>query len=258
MDSGAFTYFDFKTGSQSSTSPAGEVLLEEYPHRKRPRYEGFRYETTTLEKRVAELHLLETLTFYSHWEEDAEDPDLTFRVDTNSNVGGGIRRRHLTLKFSIASNNCELLLDEGTGTAGRTVTLDRVFVAAAAVEVPVQCWDLHVGAQIRVLGRRIALYSASLETRQWLEGKASALSRLKEELMVELAKYSTRPQPTAISFTRGERRMDRHGRSQLVKGGMSLRLLMERIHILTEELRKFRPSIATKMARQLDSITSLS
>lgn len=45
------------------------------------------------------------LRFYSWWYEDIESRDLTFRVSTDSVVGGGLERRYVTVDFDLASNS---------------------------------------------------------------------------------------------------------------------------------------------------------
>ena len=35
--------------------------------------------------------------------------------------------------------------------------------------VPLDCWDLHVGASLKILGRNVTLKKASGETQEWLD-----------------------------------------------------------------------------------------
>ena len=140
---------------------------------------------------------------------------------------------------------------------GRKVTLPYVPNVTAAFGMPVQIWDLYIGAQLKVLGRLVTLSAASLETVQWLDSKAKALEKLKADLLTTIAKYDTKAKPTAQVFTRGTHRKDRHERSQLVPAGMSLRVCVDAVRGLIEDLSRHRPSVAAKKAKVLETITGL-
>ena len=106
-ENGEMTYFDFSVGSQSSTPPPEDEMIPEMPDAKRPQWDP-RFEATTLEKRAEKIKELKCLTFHGWWDEDQEDTDLTFRVDSNTNVGGGLKRRYISIKFDIDSNSFEV------------------------------------------------------------------------------------------------------------------------------------------------------
>ena len=46
---------------------------------------------------------------------------------------------------------------------------------------PLQCWDLHVGARINVLGRSTTLMQTSGSTLAWLESHAKHLGKIKRD-----------------------------------------------------------------------------
>merc|ERR1712054_643951 len=60
-----------------------------------------------------------------------------------------------------------------------------------------QCWDLHVGCRINVLGRPTTLMQCNLVTGQWLEYHAERLMRIKAALEESLRKYETVPMAAA-------------------------------------------------------------
>merc|ERR1719502_178393 len=47
-----------------------------------------------------------------------------------------------------------------------------------------ECWDLHVGAKLNVLGRPTTLMQANLVTGKWLEYQGERLLRIKSALEV--------------------------------------------------------------------------
>lgn len=140
---------------------------------------------------------------------------------------------------------------------GRTIRLQRVPNVTAAFGMPVQAWDLHIGAQLKVLGRLVTLNSASLETTQWLEGKAVALGKLKGSLLATLKKYNTAARPAAQASVYGLKRVNRHGRAELQPGTMSLRVCIDASKKLIEEVGKYRPSVAAENLKILEGIISL-
>jgi hypothetical protein len=106
-ENGEATYFDFSVGLHSSTQPPEQELIPELPDAKRPQWNP-RLEATTLEKREEQLKDLKCLTFHAWWDEDQEDTDLTFRVDSNRSVGGGLKRRFMSVKFDLSTHSFEV------------------------------------------------------------------------------------------------------------------------------------------------------
>lgn len=109
---------------------------------------------------------------------------------------------------------------------------------------PIQCWDLHVGAKLNLLGKSTTLMQGSQHTLDWLDRHTKRLTKIKEELIGEILKYETRKLVGAVSYHRAG---DVAARTA-VKGGTSLRMLTEQIEKLTLTLLQFRPKLAQKYA----------
>ena len=114
-----------------------------------------------------------------------------------------------------------------------------------------ECWDLHVGCRLNVLGRPTTLMQCNLVTAQWLEDLAEGLARIKTALAESLRKYETVPMAAAFSSQRGTRpRGLGAGRGQ---GSTDLRTLLNRIAALSMQLKRYRPHVATRLAALVDA-----
>jgi hypothetical protein len=72
---------------------------------------------------------------------------------------------------------------------------DKVLIAPAIYDThrrPAECWDLHIGATVMVLGRRTVLKAAPLATAQWIENCAARFRQTIGELEHELLKFEKR------------------------------------------------------------------
>ena len=107
-----------------------------------------------------------------------------------------------------------------------------------------QCWDLHVGCRINVLGRPTTLMQCNLVTGQWLEYHADRLTRIRSALEEGLRKYETVPMAAAFAQQKGGARGG--GKA---KGTTDLRTLVNQIEALAMQLQHYRPNIATSLAR---------
>ena len=101
-----------------------------------------------------------------------------------------------------------------------------------------ECWDLHVGCRLNVLGRPTTLMQCNLVTGQWLEYHADRLSIIKASLESQLQKYETVPMAAAFASTRAPR-------GGKAKGTTDLRTLLNQIEALSMQLHRYRPSVAT-------------
>jgi hypothetical protein len=252
-EDGGTSYYNFASATSSDTAPDPSSMIPELAAAKRPHYGGSRMEPTTLETRTKALKTLKELTFFTSWFEDIEDADLTLRVDTNWTAGGGLRKRHMTIRFDIETNQCGVEMDED----GQRIRLPKVSAVTADFGMPVQCWDLYVGGELCVMGKRVVLSSATQETVQWLEVKSKQVHKLKEVLQQTIVKYDTRALPTSVIFPRGSLRKDRHGRSQLEPGATMLKHTVEKTQQLIEHLSEFRPGVAAKKGQELEKILSV-
>lgn len=108
------------------------------------------------------------LRYFSWWFEDVESTDLTFRVNSNSVVGGGLRKRYVTLDYNL--DNAAFSL--ASANEDQELRMADVPVLTAKGE-PAQIWDLHVGATLCALGKKLTLHKADLETASWNDRHAA-------------------------------------------------------------------------------------
>lgn len=104
-----------------------------------------------------------------------------------------------------------------------------------------ECWDLHIGCRLNVLGRPTTLMQGNLVTGQWLEYHAERLTRIKLALEDALRKYETVPMAAAF--------VSRWGASGKVHGTTDLRTLLNQIEALAMQLERYRPAIAAGLAK---------
>lgn len=107
-----------------------------------------------------------------------------------------------------------------------------------------ECWDLHVGCRLNVLGRPTTLMQCNLVTGQWLEFHAERLMRIKGALEESLRKYETVPMAAAFASKKAS-----GGRTQ---GTTDLRTLLNQIEALAMQLERYRPHIAKGLAKLAD------
>lgn len=110
-----------------------------------------------------------------------------------------------------------------------------------------QCWDLHVGCRINVLGRPTTLMQCNLVTSQWLEYHGERLLRIKRALDEALRKYETVPMAAAFASQKSK-----NGAVGKGKGTADLRTLLNQIEALSLQLSTYRPAIATNLAALAD------
>ena len=114
---------------------------------------------------------------------------------------------------------------------------------------PLSMYDLHVGAQIVILGKPCTLMQASLETGDWLRSGASQLSLVKDRLLVELKKYGR----NCSKLPSGNKGEGSDGgqpvpiRDGKAKGYVCLSLLMRDIEHLAATLAEERPQLALQV-----------
>eukprot|EP00854_Cymbomonas_tetramitiformis_P016256 gene16256-19291_t len=170
------------------------------------------------------------LTFKSWWQEDKEEADR----GNNMVAGGGLKKRYLTLKFDVFEQTFQVDMNNE-----EAISLYNLSSLTAKGD-PIECWDLHVGAKMNLLGKQTTLMQADLPTTNWLEYHRNRLQTVKDGLEKALRKYDMRHLTTAVTFQKGSS----------VKGGTSLRALMEQIDKLREMLAKYRPELAAKFAKK--------
>ena len=163
------------------------------------------------------------LSFKSWWYEDSEEPTL----GNGSSAGSGLKKRYVTLEYDLVAKTFRIILEENVAIDVSDVQSKR--------KLPIECWDLYIGATLDILGKNTTLQQGSFDTIQWLDYKAARLLALKKDLLQVLQKYRTASVPAAWSFALNNK-----------PGCCSLRHLMYQIEQLKAELSKFRPSLASK------------
>eukprot|EP00955_Chlamydomonas_euryale_P107772 365800-Chlamydomonas_euryale.AAC.25 len=108
------------------------------------------------------------LRFYSWWYEDIESTDLTMRVDSNQTVGGGLKRRYVTLDYDLL-RQCFTM---HSAADDQDLALSGVLPVLRSTGLQAGAWDLHVGATLYVLGKQVTLLKAEGDTAAWIEQHA--------------------------------------------------------------------------------------
>jgi hypothetical protein len=104
-----------------------------------------------------------------------------------------------------------------------------------------ECWDLHVGCRINVLGRPTTLMQCNLVTGQWLEYHSSRLNIIKHALEESLRKYETVPMAAAFA-----------SKAKKAKGSTDLRTMRNQIEALGMQLQNYRPNIASNLVKLVE------
>lgn len=173
---------------------------------------------------------VDLLSFKSWWYEDREEASL----GNGSSAGGGLKKRYVTLEYDLVNKTFRIILEEN-------VSIDVSDVESKRRE-PIECWDLHIGATLDILGKNTTLQQGTFETIQWLDYKAARLLAVKKNLLQVLQKYRTASVPAAWSFALNNK-----------PGCCSLRHLMYQIDQLKAELAKFRPSLSETFAVDIEN-----
>lgn len=178
------------------------------------------------------------LRYFSWWFEDIESADLTFRVNSQSVVGGGLRKRYATIELDLRTQVFTFF----STNDDQELRIPNVSVLTKAGTVA-EIWDLHIGATVQVMGRTLTLQKADLETTLWNEQHSIRLKKLKSDLLVELQKYKPRAHSNALEFSRGDR---------VNIGGLNLRHTVEQINKLLTDLQQYRPSKVEKFRTMMN------
>lgn len=196
---------------------------------------GFPQQRRQLEEESA-VNDVRVLTFKSWWFEDKEEPSM----GNGSEVGAGLARRYVTVNFNVESQTFELHMDND-----QEISLYNLTSVTAKNGLPVECWDLHVGAKLNLLGKSTTLLQGSMATVRWLDHHAKRLSKVKGSLQKQLAKYSTSALPTSVTCSKGMAK---------ARGGASLRALMDQTEELRLMLARYRPKLADAIAVEVADI----
>eukprot|EP00928_Gymnodinium_smaydae_P058185 TRINITY_DN41415_c0_g1_i1.p1 TRINITY_DN41415_c0_g1~~TRINITY_DN41415_c0_g1_i1.p1 ORF type:complete len:191 (-),score=43.26 TRINITY_DN41415_c0_g1_i1:75-647(-) len=164
----------------------------------------------------------------------AEDPPSATGchcLEFDSSWNEGRNRRSVYIRFNIAQRAFQVAIDEDNNLYHVPV------VYGARTGDAVGVWDLHVGAEIDILGRVTTLHHCSQMTAQWNQYWRERLVPLQKRLLEELRKYDTRKLPPWLT---------REHRNPEV-GGADLRLMMSQVSELKALLMPYRPRLAEKL-----------
>uniref|UniRef100_A0A061RJX4 Uncharacterized protein n=1 Tax=Tetraselmis sp. GSL018 TaxID=582737 RepID=A0A061RJX4_9CHLO len=100
---------------------------------------------------------------------------------------GWFREGHCSARNSFV--HIRFSFETGTQKASLTVDGARMVIDPTVGSRPATAWDLHVGAIVVVLGRRLELRKAELSTQLWLDGQARQMLADKRVVEDELRKF---------------------------------------------------------------------
>lgn len=196
---------------------------------------GYLQQRRLLEEETAVANV-QMLTFKSWWYEDKEEPS----GGNGEEIGAGLARRYVTVNFNIDTQTFELHMDND-----QEISLYNLTSVTAKNGLPVECWDLHIGAKLNLLGKSTTLLQGSHATVRWLDHHAKRLSKVKATLQKQLAKYTTSALPTSVTYSKGQVKS---------RGGASLRALMDQTEELRMMLARYRPKLADSIAVEVADI----
>lgn len=141
-------------------------------------------------------------------------------------------RRYVYIKYNILDGTFAVTLDSDTNTYFIPTIYNQ------KTGEPVLVWDLYVGVELDILGRRTTLHQCSNTTSLWNVYWKKKLLPIKELLLKELSKYSTAKLEPYIL-----RPPAKH---------CNLRSLMSQISLLQDRLAEFRPRKANLLGVPLE------
>ena len=153
---------------------------------------------------------------------------------TEGGAKGG-ERVHVGLSFDTASREFTVRI-EGRGPP-------MVVAGAGRSGAPVAPCDLHIGAVVDVLGRKLTLRQVDGATMAWIDASARALIRERRELEDELSKFCivALTHTSIAKSTSAEYHLKKHNAHEPLGGRSNLRGMMRDIRNLKAQLAKYRP-----------------
>jgi len=142
----------------------------------------------------------------------------------------GNKRRFVYIRYNISEGAFQIAIDEDSNLYHVPV------VYGARTGEAVTVWDLHVGAEVDVLGRITTLQHCQQMTAQWNKYWAERLIGVREKLVEELRKYEVRKNEPWITWQKTAREA----------GAQDLRLLMSQVNELNMALAEYRPRLAER------------
>ena len=243
-------WHDFRTGQEAVAPPSKAWRIPEVPRGRIPQYDHHQLNRRPVQNKLERITKLRVLTFKSWWFEDTEEPSL----GCGTSVGGGLKKRYVTLTFDLHSNMFCIALEDGSGSGSGSAAVKFSIPACTSTgqEGGLECWDHHVGARVQLLGKPTTLMQSNGATTEWLEHHASQLRKLKNGLEKQLEKYKMKSVVQALTFEKGPREnCGTLNGSKIAPGGASLRQLIIQTEGLVQLLHEYRPKIALQYATQL-------
>ena len=239
-------WHDFRTGQEAGAPPPKAWRIPDVPRNRIPQYDHHQLNRKPVQNKLERINKLRVLTFKSWWFEDREEPSL----GSETSVGGGLKKRYVTLTFDLHSNMFSIALEDGVSSGAVKFSIPAC--TSTGQEGGLECWDLHVGARVQLLGKPTTLMQSNGATTEWLEHHASQLRKLKNGLEKQLEKYKMKSVVQALQFEKGPREnCGTLNGSRIAPGGASLRQLIIQTDGLVQLLHDYRPKIAMQYATQL-------
>eukprot|EP00930_Biecheleria_cincta_P060885 TRINITY_DN46471_c0_g1_i1.p1 TRINITY_DN46471_c0_g1~~TRINITY_DN46471_c0_g1_i1.p1 ORF type:complete len:215 (+),score=52.63 TRINITY_DN46471_c0_g1_i1:60-704(+) len=151
----------------------------------------------------------------------------------------GKHRRYVYIRYNITEGAFQMAIDEDSNlyhvpTAYGSRTGEVITV-----------WDLHVGAELDILGRMTTLQRCSQTTAEWNKYWADRLTALRDRLVEELKKYDTRKNDPWLTWQKAKKE----------SGAADLRLLMGQVAGLSNQLNEYRPRLAAQLSVPEEMLT---
>jgi hypothetical protein len=143
----------------------------------------------------------------------------------------GRSRRCVYIRYNISEGAFQLAIDEDSNLYHVPIAYN------PRSGEKVNVWDLHVGAEVDLLGRMTTLHNCSQTTAQWNKYWADRLLALRRKLLEELRKYDMRKIEPWVTFQRNRQ----------AAGSSDLRLLMTQVAGLSAQLKDYRPRLAAQL-----------
>lgn len=190
------------------------------------------YAASVASSRAKHVSDLKTLFFKSWWYEGGGLPEASIN---DRKVSGSTMKKHvLDVFYSIEDGSFTVAL-EGDD---KMYSLSHI----NGKDGPLECWDLHVGARVNVLGRMTSLMQANNSTQRWIDHHAVRLRKLIARMEREVVKYD---RAGAAELMRKRKQPEKPG------GRNNLRGMLELVDALRRALAKYRPKLAQSIVQSI-------
>eukprot|EP00455_Lapot_gusevi_P043594 TRINITY_DN5322_c0_g1_i5.p1 TRINITY_DN5322_c0_g1~~TRINITY_DN5322_c0_g1_i5.p1 ORF type:complete len:275 (-),score=64.70 TRINITY_DN5322_c0_g1_i5:29-826(-) len=229
-ENGSPFFYDFSTNQSTYERPAhvnpplnlrGDLQSQSA----RRQYHGINgdSEHVPIKFRAGQFTAVDVLSFTSWWTEE------------------GIRR-YLTLQLTIETCEVQLIIQHTPPSvalvdpSASNITRFALSHLTDKHGNKIECWHLHVGAKLNILGKPCTLLQCEYSTAAWLKYQAARLLKLKKDLTRELLKYEMFPAEALVSKQSVFPNLLSTNLMNLIKDNETLR----------QKLSKYRPAVAAK------------